>query len=89
MAKRFYSLKAISEYLADNDKVQSITVTKFEQSDFNEMEGNQITFQVNVTTIDGYKNKRIAVWSNSSYFEWHDLEETAEAIETFLVNMYI
>lgn len=87
--KKYFSLKAVTNYLTDNKIVESIKITKFSQFDFNSMEGNQISFNVNVTTKEGYKNKRISVLTNSSYFEWHELEETAEAIEEFLQNLYI
>ncbi len=87
--KKYFSLKAVTNYLTDNKIVESIKITKFSQFDFNSMEGNQISFNVNVTTKEGYKNKRISVLTNSTYFEWYELEETAEAIEEFLQNLYI
>lgn len=87
--KKYFSLKAVINYLTDNKIVELIKITKFSQFDFNSMEGNQISFNVNVTTKEGYKNKRISVLTNSTYFEWHGLEETAEDIEEFLQNLYI
>ena len=87
--KKYFSLKAVANYLTDNKIVESIKITKFSQFDFNSMEGNQISFNVNVTTKEGYKNKRISVLTNSTYFEWYELEETAEEIEEFLQNLYI
>lgn len=87
--KKYFSLKAVTNYLTDNKIVESIKITKFSQFDFNSMEGNQISFNVNVTTKEGYKNKRISVLTNSTYFEWYGLEETAEEIEEFLQNLYI
>lgn len=87
--KKYFSLKAVTNYLTDNKIVESIKITKFSQFDFNSMEGNQISFNVNVTTKEGYKNKRISVLTNSTYFEWYNLEETAEEIEEFLQNLYI
>ncbi|MDN6800958.1 MAG: hypothetical protein L0L70_06845 [Lactococcus lactis] len=53
------------------------------------MEGNQISFNVNITTKDGYKNKRVSTLTNSSYFQWYELDETAEEIEEFLTNLFI
>lgn len=87
--KQYFSLKAVINYLTDNKIVESIKITKFSQFDFNSMEGNQISFNVNVTTKEGYKNKRISVLTNSTYFEWYELEETAEDIEEFLQNLYV
>lgn len=87
--KKYFSLKAVINYLTDNKIVESIKITKFSQFDFNSMEGNQISFNVNVTTKEGYKNKRISILTNSTYFEWYSLEETAEDIEEFLQNLYI
>lgn len=87
--KQYFSLKAVTNYLTDNKIVESIKITKFSQFDFNSMEGNQISFNVNVTTKEGYKNKRISVLTNSTYFEWYELEETAEDIEEFLQNLYV
>lgn len=87
--KKYFPLKAVINYLTDNKIVESIKITKFSQFDFNSMEGNQISFNVNVTTKEGYKNKRISVLTNSTYFEWYSLEETAKAIEEFLQNLYV
>lgn len=87
--KKYYSLDAVTSYLSENEKVESIKVTRFDKFDFNSYEGNQISFNVNVTTKDGYKNKRISVLTNSSYFQWYELAETAEEIEEFLTNLFI
>lgn len=87
--KKYFSLKAVINYLTDNKLVESIKITKFSQFDFNSIEGNQISFNVNVTTKEGYKNKRISVLTNSTFFEWYSLEETAKEIEEFLQNLYI
>lgn len=89
MSKKYFSLDAVINYLTDNKVVESIKVTKFSQFDFNSMEGNQISFNVNVTTKEGYKNKRISVLTNSTFFQWYELAETAEEIEEFLKNLYI
>ncbi|AHC94131.1 hypothetical protein T548_0053 [Lactococcus phage phiL47] len=89
MSKKYFSLKAVINYLTENKIVESIKVTQFSQFDFNSMEGNQISFNVNVTTKKGYKNKRISVLTNSTFFEWYGLEETAEEIAEFLENLYI
>lgn len=89
MSKKYFSLKAVINYLTENKIVESIKVTQFSQFDFNSMEGNQISFNVNVTTKNGYKNKRISVLTNSTFFEWYGLEETAEEIAEFLENLYI
>lgn len=89
MSKKYFSLDAVINYLTDNKVLESIKITKFSQFDFNSMEGNQISFNVNVTTKEGYKNKRISVLTNSTFFQWYELEETAEEIEEFLTNLYI
>lgn len=89
MSKKYFSLDAVINYLTDNKVVESIKVTKFSQFDFNSMEGNQISFNVNVTTKENYKNKRISVLTNSTFFQWYELGETAEEIEEFLKNLYI
>ncbi len=89
MSKKYFSLKAVINYLTENKVVESIKVTQFSQFDFNIMEGNQISFNVNVTTKESYKNKRISVLTNSTFFEWYGLEETTEEIAEFLENLYI
>ena len=89
MTKQYYTMQVLIKYLSDNDTVKAITVTKFNQFDFNTTEGNQITFNVNITTIEGYKNHRVSIYTNSSYFQWYELEETSDAIKTFLENLYI
>ncbi len=89
MTKQYYTLEAVMNYLIDNQLIESIKVTQFKQFDFNSMEGNQISFNVNVTTKEGYKNKRISVLTNSSYFQWYDIEETSEAVEELLKNLNV
>lgn len=87
--KKYYSLEAVISFLSENAKVESIKVTRFEQFDFNSYEGNQISFNVNITAKDGYKNKRVSTLTNSSFFQWYELDETAEEIEEFLTNLFI
>lgn len=89
MTKTYYTLEAVINYLTENKVVESIKVTQFKQFDFNSTEGNQISFNVNVTTKDGYKNKRISVLANSSYFQWYDISETAKAVKELLENLNV
>lgn len=89
MSKKYFSPIAVINYLTLNKLVESIKVTQFNQFDFNSMEGNQISFNVNITTKEGYKNKRISILTNSTFFEWYHINETAEEIEEFFKNLYI
>ena len=74
----FYSTNHVVEFLQGNDKVENYKVTKVELLDFNDMEGWNYLVHVYVKSVEGYKNKRIKLVTNSSYlegFEW-DEEET-------------
>lgn len=83
MNKKYFSLDAVINYLTDNKVVESIKVTKFSQFDFNSMEGNQISFNVNVTTKENYKNKRISVLTNSTFFNGMNLGKQLKKLKNF------
>lgn len=76
-----YTLNAVVEYLQSSEVLESYKVTKVELLDFNDLEGWNYLVSVSVKTIEGYKNKRLKLVTNSTYledFEWND-EETREA----------
>ena len=78
---RYYSANCVVEFLQGNDKVENWKVTKVELLDFNDMEGWNYLVNVSVKSVEGYKNKRIKLVTNSTYledFEWND-EESKEA----------
>lgn len=80
-----YSYQEISNFIQDNsEKIDRITVSSFNQCAFNEREGYQVICNVNIYTVEGYKNKKLTLATNSTYFEWNEIEETAEALQDFL-----
>lgn len=72
-----YTLNAVVEYLQSSEILESYKVTKVELLDFNDMEGWNYLVSVSVKNIEGYKNMRIKLVTNSTYiegFEWNDKE---------------
>ena len=67
MAK-YYNTNSIVNYL-QTGKVDSFKVTKAELISFNEMEGWNYLLNVSVKTLEGYKNKRLKMVTNSTYIE--------------------
>lgn len=75
-----YTLNAIVEYLQSSETLESYKVTKVELLDFNQMEGWNYLVSISVKNIEGYKNKRLKMVTNSTYledFEW-DSDESRE-----------
>ena len=75
-----YTLNAIVEYLQSSEALESYKVTKVELLDFNLMEGWNYLVSISVKNIEGYKNKRLKMVTNSTYledFEW-DSDESRE-----------
>ena len=89
MAK-YYSTNCVVEFLQGNDKVENWKVTKVELLDFNNMEGWNYLLNVSVKTIEGYKNKRLKMVTNSTYiedFEWNNDESREENFQNWLDGM--
>lgn len=75
-----YTLNAIVEYLQSSEALESYKVTKVELIDFNQMEGWNYLVSISIKNIEGYKNKRLKMVTNSTYledFEW-DSDESRE-----------
>ena len=75
-----YTLNAIVEYLQSSEALESYKVTKVELIDFNQMEGWNYLVSISIKNIEGYKNKRLKMVTNSTYLEdveW-DSEESRE-----------
>lgn len=75
-----YTLNAIVEYLQSSEALESYKVMKVELIDFNQMEGWNYLVSISIKNIEGYKNKRLKMVTNSTYledFEW-DSDESRE-----------
>lgn len=86
----FYSTNHVVEFLQGNDKVENYKVTKVELLDFNNMEGWNYLVHVYVKSVEGYKNKRIKLVTNSTYlegFEWDDEETQVVNFDNWLAEM--
>ena len=86
----FYSTNHVVEFLQGNDKVENYKVTKVELLDFNNMEGWNYLVHVYVKSVEGYKNKRIKLVTNSSYlegFEWDDEETQVVNFDNWLAEL--
>lgn len=85
-----YTLNAVVEYLQSSEVLESYKVTKVELLDFNDLEGWNYLVSVSVKTIEGYKNKRLKLVTNSTYledFEWNDEESKEETFQNWLAEM--
>lgn len=82
-----YTLNAIVEYLQSSEVLESYKVTKVELVDFNQMEGWNYLVSISVKTIEGYKNKRLKMVTNSTYledFEWDSNESRETNFQNWL-----
>ena len=89
MAK-YYSTNHVVEFLQGNDKVEDWKVTKVELLDFNDMEGWNYLVHVAVKSVEGYKNKRIKLVTNSTYlegFEWDDDKSKEANFDNWLAEL--
>lgn len=86
----YYSTNCIVGFLQWNDKVDYYKVTKVELLDFNDMEGQNYLVNVYVKSVDGYKNKRLKMVTNSTYiedFEWNSDESREQNFQNWLAEM--
>ena len=86
MAK-YYNTNSIVNYL-HTGKVDSFKVTKAELIGFNNMEGYNYLLNVSVKTLEGYKNKRLKMVTNSTYLEDYDWDND-ESMETNFQNWLV
>lgn len=85
-----YTLNAIVEYLQSSEVLESYKVTKVELIDFNQMEGWNYLVSIIVKNIEGYKNKRLKMVTNSTYledFEWDSNESRETNFQNWLDEM--
>lgn len=83
MAK-YYNTDSVVNYL-NTGKVDSFKVTKVEVIGFNDMEGHNYLLNVSVKTLEGYKNKRLKMVTNSTYLEDYEWDND-ESMETNFQN---
>lgn len=67
--KNVYTLNAVVEYLQSNEVLESYKVTKVKLLEFNQMEGWNYLVNISVKNIEGYKNRRLKMVTNSTYIE--------------------
>lgn len=64
------TLKDLYAFHSENEQlIEGIKVTKFNQLYFNDMEGYHYEFNVKVTTVNGYRNKLLSVVTNDTWLE--------------------
>lgn len=88
MAK-YYNTNSIVNYL-QTGKVDSFKVTKAEVIGFNAMEGWNYLLNVSVKALEGYKNKRLKMVTNSTYIEdfiWDNDESRETNFQNWLAEM--
>lgn len=88
MAK-YYNTDSVVNYL-NTGKVDSFKVTKVEVIGFNDMEGHNYLLNVSVKTLEGYKNKRLKMVTNSTYledYEWDNDESMKTNFQNWLDGM--
>jgi len=70
------TMNGIYNFLKNNkDKIENVKITRMTYKDFNEYEGYQWQVNVKVISKEGYKNKLIAIQTNSTYVDDFDLDE--------------
>lgn len=88
MAK-YYNTDNVVNYL-NTGKVDSFKVTKVEVIGFNDMEGHNYLLNVSVKTLEGYKNKRLKMVTNSTYledYEWDNDKSMETNFQNWLDSM--
>lgn len=77
----------VSFIMANNSKIEYITISGLKRYNFNDMEGSEYMFNVNLYTTNKYKNKRVKGYVNSSYLDDDGLPSiTAKNLEFYLGN---
>lgn len=71
------------KFLNDYDNlITGLKVTRVERYGFNEIEGYQYNIRLVVYTKEGYQNKRLFVYTNSTYLD--ELEEiTKDSLQEY------
>lgn len=85
MAK-YYTLRAIENSLGSH-LVEGVKVTKVTPLEFNNMEGWNFDFNLVIKTIQGYKDKRVKIRTNSTYLDfmdWETVEQLKEGLQEHL-----
>lgn len=80
---KVYSLEAVTDYLATSGVIEKISVSQADVVDFNQMEGFVYFVRVNITTKEGYKNKRVKMVTNSSYLDFEGFSGEKDLKEYF------
>lgn len=86
---KYFNTNSVVNYL-QTGKVDSFKVTKAELIGFNEMEGWNYLLNVSVKTLEGYKNKRLKMVTNSTYledYEWDNDESMEKNFQNWLDGM--
>lgn len=82
------TLDELASFIIDNNsKIRYITISGLKRYNFNDMEGSEYMFNVNLYTTDKYKNKRVKGYVNSSYLDDDTLPNiTTKDLEFYLGN---
>lgn len=63
--------------------IEDAYVTSVKELNFNDMEGYSVRVNIKVITKEGYKNKLLGLYLNSSYLDCYEDENGEEINETF------
>lgn len=66
--------------------IDCIKVTNIKKIGFNTLEGNRYIINIKIITKDGYKNKLLQAYINSSYLDDSLTEITNECLSEYLNN---
>lgn len=80
---KMYETEAVYKFLNQNrELIEDAYITSVKDLGFNTMEGNEVCVNVKVVTKEGYKNKLLGVYLNSTYLGWGEDED--ETFENFV-----
>lgn len=84
---KVYNFDSVCRFLYNNKNLIEYTkVTNIKPIGFNTLEGNRYIINIKIVTKEGYKNKLVQTYINSSYLDDSLTEITNECISEYLNN---
>ena len=84
---KVYKFDSLCQWLCNHSELIEYTkITKIKHIGFNTTEGNKHICNVKIVTKDGYKNKLLSFYINSSYLDDSLTEITNECLNEYLNN---
>ena len=84
---KVYNFDSLCQWLCNHQNfIDYVKVTNIKKIGFNTLEGNRYILNVKIITKQGYKNKLLQAYINSSYLDDSLTEITNECLNEYLNN---